>query len=176
MHIYGGKSSGGCLDRADARPVDICVWTDLVVCTGILTWEDCARYPRMSWWEGCMSAEQSSSENFVNQFHWSESILAEDEKNRLENLLFNYRSFFACGSDCLERTAKVEHKINMRDSCPVRRAPQRQLHSLRATIRQQTQEMLDQDVIQPSSSPWASPIVWLRIGMEVFGSVLTIGS
>ena len=59
----------------------------------------------------------------------------------------------------LGRTASVEHTINTADCRPVKQAPRRVHFALRKKVIQLVDEMLEQGVIVPSSSPWASPIV-----------------
>lgn len=55
----------------------------------------------------------------------------------------------------------MAHEINTADHQPVRQPHRRKPFSLRGKLTQLIDEMLDQGVIVPSSSPWASPIVLL---------------
>ena len=53
----------------------------------------------------------------------------------------------------------VTHKIDTGDSAPIRQYPRRLPYAYRQETQSQIKEMLDQNIIQPSSSPWASPVV-----------------
>ena len=56
-------------------------------------------------------------------------------------------------------TLLVEHSINTGDHLPIKQLPRRIPHFLRAKVSQHVEEMLEQNVITPSHSPWASPVV-----------------
>ena len=83
----------------------------------------------------------------------SEQSLTQVEKERLFALLLEYHDIFAMGSYDLGRTGRVKH-TGM--ASPIRQA-------VRQFRRQEARElldgMLDRGVIQPSDSPWASPVV-----------------
>ena len=53
----------------------------------------------------------------------------------------------------------VEHSIDTLSHAPIRQAPRRIPFSLCPKVEALIQEMLDQGIIEESSSPWASPIV-----------------
>ena len=54
------------------------------------------------------------------------------------------------------------HRINMGDHTPIRQPAKRILFALRDQVDQMVGEMLSQDIIIPSASPWASPMVLVR--------------
>lgn len=56
----------------------------------------------------------------------------------------------------------MEHSIDTGSELPVKQPPRRIPFSLRKTIDSMVKEMLQQNVIQPSCSPWASPIVLVK--------------
>ena len=60
------------------------------------------------------------------------------------------------------RTKAAEHHIRTGEACPVRLPPYRLPHAYRETVKQEIQEMLDQGLIEPSSSEWSSPVVLVR--------------
>ncbi len=86
----------------------------------------------------------------------AEQSLSEGEKAQLFALLLEYHTLFSTGDGNLGRTARVQHRINTGD------IPQ--FASLHGQLRRQEaknllDDMLSRAVIQPSSSPWASPVV-----------------
>ena len=62
----------------------------------------------------------------------------------------------------LGETDVIQHRINTGTSPPIRQYPRRLPYAYREETRKQIAEMLDQGVIRPSHSPWASPIVLVR--------------
>ena len=69
--------------------------------------------------------------------------------------------------ETLEHTNVVQHKIDTGDSRPLRKYPRRLPCAYREETRKQVAEMLDQDVIQASRSPWASPILLVKKGWHL---------
>ena len=57
----------------------------------------------------------------------------------------------------------MQHVVQTGNEGPIRQPVRRMPFALRRDIDQMVEEMLDQGVIQPSSSPWASPIVLVKI-------------
>ena len=70
-----------------------------------------------------------------------------------------YADIFAVNSAEIGRMDLVYHQINTGDSNPVKQQAQRIPFALRPKVEQMINEMLEQGVIEESSSPWASPIV-----------------
>ena len=81
------------------------------------------------------------------------------ELKMLQELVVEFTDLFALSSHELGRTSLVRHKINTGDSSPVRQPPRGIPFSLRSKVKILVNEMLEQGVVVPSSSPWASPIV-----------------
>ena len=57
------------------------------------------------------------------------------------------------------RTTLTQHEINVGDAAPIRQKPYRIPYSQRDVIKKELDEMLAADIIRPSTSPWASPVV-----------------
>ena len=62
----------------------------------------------------------------------------------------------------LGETDVIQHRINTATSPPIRQYPRRLPYAYREKTRKQIAEMLDQGIITPSRSPWASPIVLVK--------------
>jgi len=56
----------------------------------------------------------------------------------------------------------MEHHIITENAQPVNRKPYRIPHALTDEINDQIQEMLENDIIRPSSSPWNAPIILVK--------------
>ena len=87
------------------------------------------------------------------------SALSSAEQSRLRELLQDYRDIFAIHPDELGRTNIVQHHIETGDHPPIRSRPYRVPYAQKETIEKHIEDMLHRNVIQPSVSPWASPVV-----------------
>lgn len=88
--------------------------------------------------------------------------MPEEYQACMEQLLNTYEHLFHHEtSGPLRSTPHFEHHIDTGDSRPIRSAPYRVSRVERDFIQTQVTEMLNNDVITPSSSPWASPVVMI---------------
>ena len=78
---------------------------------------------------------------------------------QMQDLLREYDDIFSLHPSDLGTTDQITHSINTGDHEPIRQPPRRLPFSLRSKTNELVQEMLKQGVIQPSRSPWASPVV-----------------
>ena len=90
------------------------------------------------------------------------SCLKEAQKAEVAALLAEFADVFARSTDDLGRTSIVKHDIRTSESKPIRQNPTRLPSSRRAVAEAEIQNMLKRGVIEPTSSPWASPIVLVR--------------
>ena len=81
------------------------------------------------------------------------------ECEQLRFLVMEFSDVFALNSSELGWTTITAHKIETGDSPPLRQPPRRVPFALRGKVDSLVDDMLEQGVITPSSSPWASPIV-----------------
>ena len=58
-------------------------------------------------------------------------------------------------------TKLIQHEIHT-DSPPIRQPFRRQNPQVREQESEQLKEMLDNGIVQPSNSPWASPVVMVK--------------
>ena len=90
------------------------------------------------------------------------------QRHRLATILSEYSEIFPVpGAPLTGHTDAVEHDINMGDRPPIRCAPRRMSEECVA-------EMLAGGQIEPSDSPWSSPVVLVTKKMAAPGSALTI--
>ena len=85
--------------------------------------------------------------------------LEEGEKMSLYHLLLAYSDIFASSGADLGRTGVIRHEITTTNTAPIRQPIRRIPPYRREEVQQLLKEMQEKDVIQKSSSPWASPIV-----------------
>ena len=85
--------------------------------------------------------------------------LAAADKEQLRSVVEEFSDVFALDETELGSTEWVTHSIDTGDQHPIRQPPRRIPYALRAKVDEMVEQMLDRGVIQPSRSPWGSPIV-----------------
>ena len=85
--------------------------------------------------------------------------LTSKQTKELQVLLNNFGSVF---SDKPGRTDMAEHSIITEQTLPVRRPPYRLPHAYKELVKKELDEMLENGIIEATSSEWASPIVMVR--------------
>ena len=92
----------------------------------------------------------------------SSTNLTEEQKVQLQSLLSEYRDIFALTPEELGRTGLVRHRIDTGDHPPLRQRPYRVAEHQRGIIEEHITDMLNRGIIQPSTCPWASPIILVK--------------
>ena len=85
-----------------------------------------------------------------------------DQTSQLHNFLVDNVDIFSQGTHDLGRTSIVKHQIFTDGSPPIRQRPYRTAPTQRENITGHIQSMLEDDIIEPSASPWASPVVLVK--------------
>ena len=83
------------------------------------------------------------------------------QQQQLNDLFREFSDVFSQGEDNLGSTPLLEHTIETHGP-PLRQPYRRQNPVVRREEMAQVQQMLASDVIRPSNSPWASPVVMVR--------------
>ena len=87
----------------------------------------------------------------------SETDLNNNQKERVLELIQSFPDVF---NEATGRTSKIKHEIKLAlGAQPCNLPPYRYAPARRQIIEENLQEMLSQDIIVPSNSPWASPVV-----------------
>ena len=88
--------------------------------------------------------------------------MEEHQKKALEDLVQEFSNVFSTGKQDLGRTDWVYHSIYTGNQAPIKQAPRRLPIHYKQEVGQLLEEMQSQGVIEPSHSPWASPVVMVR--------------
>ena len=82
------------------------------------------------------------------------------QRDQMTGLLFEFQDVFADehGSR-LERTSLVKHKINTGSASLIKQASLRMPLAKKEIAEAEIDKMLKEDIIEPSNSPWSSPVV-----------------
>ena len=95
---------------------------------------------------------------------WDANVdsLTDEQKRIFFDLLIKHRSVFAKSRYDLGRTDIVQHEIFTGDHKPIKQAARRLPLNKREEAERQVKEMLDNGIVEPSTSPWRSPIVLVK--------------
>ncbi|KAK3101592.1 hypothetical protein FSP39_004699 [Pinctada imbricata] len=97
------------------------------------------------------------------QFDLSNADLDEPQKRTLKFFLNGFKDVFSSDLSQLGKVTGHKHKIEtIPGSKPVRKQFYRTSPHVAKEIRRQVDEMLENDIIQPSNSEWHSPVVMVR--------------
>ena len=89
------------------------------------------------------------------------SDLGAEQKEQLLQLLIEFADIFADEGE-LGRTDRITHNIDTGSAPPIRQPVRRVPVCQKAEVKDLLADMEKKDVIRPSNSPWASPIVLVR--------------
>ena len=110
----------------------------------------------------CVSEEESKSTLQIPSFDDLDfPHLSSSERTELVNLLTEFGDIFSSTNSLRGRTTLVKHSIPTTGP-PIRQPLRRVPEALKSTINHEVDQMLDQNIIRPSTSPWASPVVMVR--------------
>lgn len=85
--------------------------------------------------------------------------LTSENKQKLKDLIVEFQDIFSSPEGPLGRTQLVEHEINTGNQKPVKIPPRRLPWSQKEIIDNEIDTMLEQNIIEPSSGPWSSPVL-----------------
>lgn len=89
--------------------------------------------------------------------------LTTEEKRRIKNIILEFPDLLPKKDDPPRQTHLVRHKINTGNNAPVKsRYSRRYSPTERDYIAAEVKKMQQQGIVQPSESPWSSPIVLVK--------------
>ena len=88
--------------------------------------------------------------------------MTSDQQQEAQQLLQQYDDIFSRGAYDMGRTTLVEHSIDTGDHRPIRQGLRRHPMAHLDVIDAQVNAMLENDLVEPAASPWASNVVLVR--------------
>ena len=88
-----------------------------------------------------------------------DSDLSDEEARQIEDLVLEFADVFALEATELGSTGLVTHTIDTGDSPPIKQQARCVPFALRHVVEDMVADMLEQGVVEPSRSPWSSPVV-----------------
>ena len=110
--------------------------------------------------ENCDS-QSAPEDDYSHLPDLSDSILDDEAKIKFRNLIFRFRDIFPKSKSELGRTSLVQHTIDTGDHPPIKQKPYRANPETRKEIDRRVEEMLQNNFIEESTSPWSSPVVMI---------------
>ena len=101
-------------------------------------------------------------EHLMDLFERSSKDLSQNQQLDLAELLSEFADVFSASPTDLGRTDLVQHEINTGNAAPIRQGARRLPIHLKREAEEHVQDMLKRDIIEPSNSPWASPVVLVK--------------
>ena len=86
----------------------------------------------------------------------------EPEQDALKKLVIANHDLFAKTKMDLGRATLVKHKIETESKTPIRLRPYRIPYALTEIAQTEVDDMLRQEIIEPSDSPWAAPVLLVK--------------
>ncbi|GFS65084.1 hypothetical protein TNCV_1635831 [Trichonephila clavipes] len=107
------------------------------------------------------NSQYLSSEDLVKDLIQNTDL---DEKQRCatRGLIKEFQGLFSRTSENFGRTRLTKHRIDTGEHPPIKQHPRRLPFAKQEEVPKLINDIKDNDVIEPSSSPWASPIVLVK--------------
>ncbi|GFT63484.1 retrovirus-related Pol polyprotein from transposon 297 [Trichonephila clavipes] len=115
---------------------------------------------------GCLDDQQETSESQMNCSLMMSPELSDEQRNKLSELLRKFSGLFTKTDKSTAAKTNVKHRIFTGDHAPINQRAYRVSPTERSIIHEEVQKMLDEGIVQPSESPWSSPIV-LEAGLKL---------
>ncbi|GFX31796.1 transposon Tf2-6 polyprotein [Trichonephila clavipes] len=117
---------------------------------------------------GLLDDQQETSESQMNCSLMMSPELSDEQRNKLSKLLRKFSGLFTKTDKSTAAKTNVKHRIFTGDHAPINQRVYRVSPTERRIIHEEVQKMLDEGIVQPSESPWSSPVVLslLKSGVE----------
>ncbi|GFV72311.1 hypothetical protein TNCV_637731 [Trichonephila clavipes] len=111
---------------------------------------------------GCLDDQQETSESQMNCSLMMSPELSDEQRNKLSELLRKFSGLFTKTDKSTAAKTNVKHRIFTGDHAPINQRAYRVSPTERRIFHEEVQKMLDEGIVQPSESPWSSPVVLVR--------------
>ena len=109
-----------------------------------------------------LDADKERVRRLFEQLDMHSEHLTPTQQQQLREFLTGFADVFALDPSELGTTSVIKHAIHTGDHPPIRHPVRRMPFALRSKVDELVLDMLAQGVIEPSTSPWASPVVLVK--------------
>ena len=95
-------------------------------------------------------------------FNQASAGMSQSNKMQVRKLLNKYSHIFSRDDSDIGKTGIIKHQINTGDARPIKQPARRVPFHMQKEVDSQIDQMLENDIIRPSTSPWASAIVLVK--------------
>ena len=110
--------------------------------------------------------EINDRNNFFNLSNVSEHIdvshVSESSRHEIYKMILSHSNVLSSSENDIGNARVTEHSIKLYDETPIYHRPRRLAPPIAQEIEEQCQQLHMLDIIEPSNSPWSSPIVPIR--------------
>ena len=103
-----------------------------------------------------------SDNDLIDRLDIGDDKTSTEEKEKIKKLLYEYCDVFSKNKTDFGKTDIIQHSIELIGDKPKRQGARPLRPDQRSELKQHIQELLDADVIQPSTSEYSSPIVLVK--------------
>ena len=112
--------------------------------------------------KGCEKLKAEKENHSKPDIQFDKSGISDDQQERFQSMIDEFSDIFATDNSDLGKTSLSEHTIDTGESQPIRLPPRRTPPHQREIIDRQLDDLLKHGRIEPSQSPWSSPVVLAR--------------
>ena len=112
----------------------------------------------------CSSILVLLTEHLLELYEQAVEFVPEDSKGLIREMLLEYKDVFSRDDRDIGRTDLVQHHVDTGDAKPIKQSPRRLPPGHRRELEKQVLDLLDRGLVEPSDSPWASPVVMVKKG------------
>ena len=111
---------------------------------------------------GISVVHEHKADSIMEQMVMSTEGLIDEEKDKLRRLLREYKGIISLHDGDIGHTSQVFHHIDTGEARPIKQSLRRLPFNQRREVKDLIDAMLEKKVIEPSQSPWCSPIVLVK--------------
>ena len=106
-----------------------------------------------------VNEEPKVPEHLACLFEKVSPTLTSEQKRKVKEFLVEFQDVFIGPDGKLGRSSIVKHTIDTGDTRPIKIPPRRLPIAQKELVERELDKMLQNDVIEPSTSPWSSPLL-----------------
>ncbi|GFX27404.1 hypothetical protein TNCV_35011 [Trichonephila clavipes] len=108
-----------------------------------------------------MKSPSQNSSDYDSKW-WRQGTLHEKQRCAAGGLIKEFQGLFSRTFEDFGRTRLTKHRIDTGEHSPIKQHPQRLPFAKQEEVQKLIKDMKDNEVIEPSSSTWASPVVMVK--------------